>query len=89
MQNAETIFNNLTKNVENKKQIDELIAKENPTYLENGKPTIEILKNIVEQGLNKNNPQFIQDSAKRTSAILKIFLIVYKEFLLHKEEKYY
>lgn len=71
MQNAETIFNNLTKNVENKKQIDELIAKENPTYLENGKPTIEILKNIVEQGLNKNNPQFIQDSAKRTSAILK------------------
>ncbi|EAL4075107.1 hypothetical protein C3918_08305, partial [Campylobacter coli] len=64
-------FNNLTKNVENKKQIDELIAKENPTYLENGKPTIEILKNIVEQGLNKNNPQFIQDSAKRTSAILK------------------
>ncbi|EAL2698435.1 hypothetical protein AZ702_07925 [Campylobacter coli] len=71
LQNAETIFNNLTKNVENKKQIDELIAKENPTYLENGKPTIEILKNIVEQGLNKNNPQFIQDSAKRTSAILK------------------
>ncbi|EGZ6114446.1 hypothetical protein JJF04_001810, partial [Campylobacter coli] len=49
----------------------ELIAKENPTYLENGKPTIEILKNIVEQGLNKNNPQFIQDSAKRTSSILK------------------
>ncbi|EHT8304596.1 hypothetical protein KXO57_001583 [Campylobacter coli] len=71
LQNAETIFNNLTKNVENKKQIDELIAKENPTYLENGKPTIEILKNFVEQGLNKNNPQFIQDSAKRTSAILK------------------
>lgn len=71
LQNAETIFNNLTKNVENKKQIDELIAKENPTYLENGKPTIEILKNIVKQGLNKNNPQFIQDSAKRTSAILK------------------
>ncbi|EOX8337110.1 hypothetical protein ACPWWD_000031 [Campylobacter coli] len=71
LQNAETIFNNLTKNVENKKQIDELIAKENPTYLENGKPAIEILKNIVEQGLNKNNPQFIQDSAKRTSAILK------------------
>ncbi|EAJ5370914.1 hypothetical protein CYB29_07720, partial [Campylobacter coli] len=71
LQNAETIFNNLTKNVENKKQIDELIVKENPTYLENGKPTIEILKNIVEQGLNKNNPQFIQDSAKRTSAILK------------------
>lgn len=71
LQNAETIFNNLTKNVENKKQIDELIAKENPTYLENGKPTIEILKNIVEQGLNKNNPQFIQDRAKRTSAILK------------------
>ncbi|EJD3819897.1 hypothetical protein PT436_07165 [Campylobacter jejuni] len=71
LQNAETIFNNLTKNVENKKQIDELIAKENPTYLENGKPIIEILKNIVEQGLNKNNPQFIQDSAKRTSAILK------------------
>ncbi|EIA1699924.1 hypothetical protein K6810_001161 [Campylobacter coli] len=71
LQNAETIFNNLTKNVENKKQIDELIAKENPTYLENGKPTIETLKNIVEQGLNKNNPQFIQDSAKRTSAILK------------------
>lgn len=71
LQNAETIFNNLTKNVENKKQIDGLIAKENPTYLENGKPTIEILKNIVEQGLNKNNPQFIQDSAKRTSAILK------------------
>ncbi|EHU5935615.1 hypothetical protein KZF25_000868 [Campylobacter coli] len=71
LQNAETIFNNLTKNVENKKQIDELIAKENPTYLENGKPTIEILKNIVEQGLNKNNPQFIQDSAKKTSAILK------------------
>ncbi|EOY5858260.1 PBECR2 nuclease fold domain-containing protein [Campylobacter coli] len=71
LQNAETIFNNITKNVENKKQIDELIAKENPTYLENGKPTIEILKNIVEQGLNKNNPQFIQDSAKRTSAILK------------------
>ncbi|MBX0459039.1 hypothetical protein I9472_05980 [Campylobacter coli] len=71
LQNAETIFNNLTKNVENKKQIDELIAKENPTYLENGKPTIEILINIVEQGLNKNNPQFIQDSAKRTSAILK------------------
>ncbi|EOW0640756.1 hypothetical protein ACN220_001694 [Campylobacter jejuni] len=71
LQNAETIFNNLTKNVENKKQIDELIAKENPTYLENGKPTIEILKNIVEQGLNKNNPQFIQDSAKRTSTILK------------------
>ncbi|EOH3034448.1 hypothetical protein ACL03C_001145 [Campylobacter jejuni] len=71
LQNAETIFNNLTKNVENKKQIDELIAKENPTYLENGKPTIEILKNIVEQGLNKNNSQFIQDSAKRTSAILK------------------
>ncbi|EAL5196108.1 hypothetical protein DPV36_04505 [Campylobacter coli] len=71
LQNAETIFNNLTKNVENKKQIDELIAKENPTYLENGKPTIEILKNIVEQGLNKNNPQFIQDSAKRTSVILK------------------
>lgn len=71
LQNAETIFNNLTKNVENKKQIDEPIAKENPTYLENGKPTIEILKNIVEQGLNKNNPQFIQDSAKRTSAILK------------------
>ncbi|HED7157653.1 TPA: hypothetical protein R5361_001830 [Campylobacter coli] len=71
LQNAETIFNNLTKNVENKKQIDELIAKENPTHLENGKPTIEILKNIVEQGLNKNNPQFIQDSAKRTSAILK------------------
>ncbi|EAJ0291243.1 hypothetical protein F7O27_07950 [Campylobacter coli] len=71
LQNAETIFNNLTKNIENKKQIDELIAKENPTYLENGKPTIEILKNIVEQGLNKNNPQFIQDSAKRTSAILK------------------
>ncbi|EJS9944605.1 hypothetical protein NV133_001140 [Campylobacter coli] len=71
LQNAETIFNNLTKNVENKKQIDELIAKENPTYLENGKPTVEILKNIVEQGLNKNNPQFIQDSAKRTSAILK------------------
>ncbi|WP_251820269.1 PBECR2 nuclease fold domain-containing protein [Campylobacter jejuni] len=71
LQNAETIFNNLTKNVENKKQIDELIAKENPTYLENGKPTIEILKNIVEQGLDKNNPQFIQDSAKRTSAILK------------------
>ncbi|EJI2064048.1 hypothetical protein ND408_001348 [Campylobacter coli] len=71
LQNAETIFNNLTKNVENKKQIDELITKENPTYLENGKPTIEILKNIVEQGLNKNNPQFIQDSAKRTSAILK------------------
>ncbi|EIU2977746.1 hypothetical protein UXX38_001439 [Campylobacter jejuni] len=71
LQNAETIFNNLTKNVENKKQIDELIAKENPTYLENGKPTIEILKNIIEQGLNKNNPQFIQDSAKRTSAILK------------------
>lgn len=71
LQNAETIFNNLTKNVENKKQIDELIAKENPTYLENGKPTIEILKNIVEQGLNKNNPQFIQDAAKRTSAILK------------------
>lgn len=71
LQNTETIFNNLTKNVENKKQIDELIAKENPTYLENGKPTIEILKNIVEQGLNKNNPQFIQDSAKRTSAILK------------------
>ncbi|ENO0236589.1 hypothetical protein ACAL27_001323 [Campylobacter coli] len=71
LQNAETIFNNLTKNVENKKQIDELIAKENPIYLENGKPTIEILKNIVEQGLNKNNPQFIQDSAKRTSAILK------------------
>lgn len=71
LQNAETIFNNLTKNVENKKQIDELIAKENPTYLENRKPTIEILKNIVEQGLNKNNPQFIQDSAKRTSAILK------------------
>ncbi|MFB1638278.1 DUF3519 domain-containing protein [Campylobacter jejuni] len=71
LQNAETIFNSLTKNVENKKQIDELIAKENPTYLKNGKPTIEILKNIVEQGLNKNNPQFIQDSAKRTSAILK------------------
>lgn len=71
LQNAETIFNNLTKNVENKKQIDELIAKENPTYLENGKPTIEILKNIVEQGLNKNNPKFIQDAAKRTSAILK------------------
>ncbi|ENY8263915.1 PBECR2 nuclease fold domain-containing protein [Campylobacter coli] len=71
LQNAETIFNNLTKNVENKKQIDELIAKENPTYLENGKPTIEMLKNFVEQGLNKNNPQFIQDSAKRTSAILK------------------
>ncbi|EIM5593174.1 hypothetical protein LNP51_000778 [Campylobacter coli] len=71
LQNAETIFNNLTKNVENKKQIDELIAKENPTYLENGKPTIEILKNFVEQGLNKNNPQFIQDGAKRTSAILK------------------
>ncbi|EOW3815798.1 hypothetical protein ACOW6G_001817 [Campylobacter coli] len=71
LQNAETIFNNLTKNVENKKQIDELIAKENPTYLENGKPTIEILKNIAEQGLNKNNPQFIQDSAKRTSVILK------------------
>lgn len=71
LQNAETIFNNLTKNIENKKQIDELIAKENPTYLENGKPTIEILKNIVEQGLNKNNPQFIQDSAKRTSVILK------------------
>ncbi|EIT5416577.1 hypothetical protein L7784_001268 [Campylobacter coli] len=71
LQNAETIFNNLTKNVENKKQIDELIAKENPTYLENGKPTIEILKNFVEQGLNKNNPQFIQDSAKRTSVILK------------------
>ncbi|EKA8188091.1 hypothetical protein OMJ13_000236 [Campylobacter coli] len=71
LQNAETIFNNLTKNVENKKQIDELIAKENPTYLENGKPTIEILKNFVEQGLNKNNPQFIQDSAKRTSSILK------------------
>ncbi|EAL2746181.1 hypothetical protein AZ745_06165 [Campylobacter coli] len=71
LQNAETIFNNLTKNVENKKQIDEFIAKENPTYLENGKPTIEILKNIVEQGLNKNNPQFIQDSAKRTSVILK------------------
>lgn len=71
LQNAETIFNNLTKNVENKKQIDELIAKENPTYLENGKPTIEMLKNLVEQGLNKNNPQFIQDSAKRTSAILK------------------
>ncbi|EAL1877989.1 hypothetical protein FDK85_04690 [Campylobacter coli] len=71
LQNAETIFNNLTKNVENKKQIDELIAKENPTYLENGKPTIEILKNFVEQGLNKNNLQFIQDSAKRTSAILK------------------
>ncbi|EFK9692379.1 hypothetical protein HIV79_001442 [Campylobacter coli] len=71
LQNAEIIFNNLTKNVENKKQIDELIAKENPTYLENGKPTIEILKNIVEQGLNKNNPQFIQDSAKRTSSILK------------------
>ncbi|EAJ2920923.1 hypothetical protein CXE41_08040 [Campylobacter coli] len=71
LQNAETIFNNLTKNVENKKQIDELIEKENPTYLENGKPTIEILKNIVEQGLNKNNPQFIQDSAKRTSSILK------------------
>lgn len=71
LQNAETIFNNLTKNVENKKQIDELITKENPTYLENGKPTIEILKNLVEQGLNKNNPQFIQDSAKRTSAILK------------------
>ncbi|EGS8435550.1 hypothetical protein I4T01_000973 [Campylobacter coli] len=71
LQNAETIFNNLTKNVENKKQIDELITKENPTYLENGKPTIEILKNIVEQGLNKNNPQFIQDSAKRTSSILK------------------
>ncbi|HED0921349.1 TPA: hypothetical protein R4N02_000810 [Campylobacter coli] len=71
LQNAETIFNNLTKNVENKKQIDELIAKENPTYLENGKPTIEILKDIVEQGLNKNNPQFIQDSAKRTSVILK------------------
>ncbi|EJB6143951.1 hypothetical protein MTK25_001074 [Campylobacter coli] len=71
LQNAETIFNNLTKNIENKKQIDELIAKENPTYLENGKPTIEILKNIVEQGLNKNNPQFIQDSAKRISAILK------------------
>ncbi|EAK5663650.1 hypothetical protein C7N20_04065 [Campylobacter coli] len=71
LQNAETIFNNLTKNVENKKQIDELIAKENPTYLENGKPTIEILKNIIEQGLNKNNPQFIQDSAKRTSVILK------------------
>ncbi|ABS44288.1 conserved hypothetical protein [Campylobacter jejuni subsp. doylei 269.97] len=71
LQNAETIFTNLTKNVENKKQIDELIAKENPTYLENAKPTIEILKNIVEQGLNKNNPQFIQDSAKRTSAILK------------------
>ncbi|EAL2431004.1 hypothetical protein AXV84_08910 [Campylobacter coli] len=71
LQNAETISNNLTKNIENKKQIDELIAKENPTYLENGKPTIEILKNIVEQGLNKNNPQFIQDSAKRTSAILK------------------
>ncbi|EIP3411840.1 hypothetical protein LSE36_001568 [Campylobacter coli] len=71
LQNAETIFNNLTKNIENKKQIDELIAKENPTYLENGKPTIEILKNIVEQGLNKNNPQFIQDSAKRTSSILK------------------
>ncbi|EAL8257848.1 hypothetical protein DW549_07340 [Campylobacter coli] len=71
LQNAETIFNNLTKNVENKKQIDELIAKENPTYLENGKPTIEILKNVVEQGLNKNNLQFIQDSAKRTSAILK------------------
>lgn len=71
LQNAETIFNNLTKNVENKKQIDELIAKENPTYLENGKPTIEILKNIIEQGLNKNNPQFIQDSAKRTSSILK------------------
>ncbi|EMB5532724.1 hypothetical protein U5696_000223 [Campylobacter coli] len=71
LQNAETIFNNLTKNVENKKQIDELIAKENPIYLENGKPTIEILKNIIEQGLNKNNPQFIQDSAKRTSVILK------------------
>ncbi|EAK4901265.1 hypothetical protein CYB17_07805 [Campylobacter coli] len=71
LQNAETIFNNLTKNIENKKQIDELIAKENPTYLENGKPTIEILKNIIEQGLNKNNPQFIQDSAKRTSVILK------------------
>ncbi|MCV3486095.1 hypothetical protein [Campylobacter sp. CNRCH_2014_2452] len=71
LQNAETIFNNLTKNVENKAQIDELILKENPIYLENGKPTIEILKNLVEQGLNKNNPQFIQDSAKRTSAILK------------------
>ncbi|WP_407927920.1 PBECR2 nuclease fold domain-containing protein [Campylobacter molothri] len=71
LQNAETIFNNLTKNIENKKQIDELIAKENPIYLENGKPTIEILRNIVEQGLNKNNPQFIQDGAKRTSAILK------------------
>ncbi|EPV6667944.1 hypothetical protein ACV80I_001170 [Campylobacter lari] len=71
LQNAETIFNNLTKNVENKAQIDELILKENPIYLENGKPTIEILKNLVEQGLNKNNPQFIQDSAKRTSVILK------------------
>ncbi len=71
LQNAETIFNNLTKNVENKKQIDELIAKENPIYLENGKPTIEAIRSMVEQGLNQNNPQFIQDSAKRTSAILK------------------
>lgn len=71
LQNAETIFNNLTKNVENKKQLDELIAKENPIYLENGKPTIEAIRSMVEQGLNQNNPQFIQDSAKRTSAILK------------------
>ncbi|EOI5271863.1 hypothetical protein ACMTLN_001507 [Campylobacter coli] len=71
LQNAETIFNNLTKNVENKKQLDELIAKVNPIYLENGKPTIEAIRSMVEQGLNQNNPQFIQDSAKRTSAILK------------------
>ncbi|EII8774882.1 hypothetical protein K4889_000128 [Campylobacter coli] len=71
LQNAETIFNNLTKNVENKKQLDELIAKENPIFLENGKPTIEAIRSMVEQGLNQNNPQFIQDSAKRTSAILK------------------
>ncbi|HEH5276942.1 TPA: hypothetical protein SG895_001273 [Campylobacter coli] len=71
LQNAETIFNNLTKNVENKKQLDELIAKENPIYLENGKPTIEAIRSMVEQGLNQNNLQFIQDSAKRTSAILK------------------
>ncbi|XAK37681.1 PBECR2 nuclease fold domain-containing protein [Campylobacter coli] len=71
LQNAETIFNNLTKNIENKKQLDELIAKENPIYLENGKPTIEAIRSMVEQGLNQNNPQFIQDSAKRTSAILK------------------
>ncbi|CAM4031381.1 hypothetical protein [Campylobacter armoricus] len=71
LQNAEKAYDNVTKDIKDKAQIDELIAKENPTYLENGKPTIEFIRNVVEQGLNKNNFEFIQNGAKRTSEILK------------------